>query len=183
MAFASTIGLLKGKEIRSLDLKTWKEVLSRLRAAGLLRAAPFSTDLPAKSLSSEKLAVELSRLYETIRESPLPDSEWGAMRDFLGDEMLGKLLGISRQSIARYSSGERATPQEVAERLHVLALVVSDLSGSYNEYGVRRWFERPRSQLDGRSPSALLKRSWSPDDEGVRRVRALASALVGAGAS
>lgn len=183
IAFASTAGLLKGKEIRSLDLKTWKDVLSRLRAAGLLRAAPFLAVPSGRSLSTEELANELSQLYETIEESPLPDSEWASMRELLGDEMLEKLLGVSRQSIHRYSSGERVTPQEVAERLHVLALIVSDLAGSYNEFGIRRWFERRRSQLGGRSPSVVLKRGWSPDDDDIRRVRELAAALVGAGAT
>jgi uncharacterized protein (DUF2384 family) len=105
------------------------------------------------------------------------------MRELLGDEMLEKLLGVSRQSIHRYSSGERATPQEVAERLHVLALIVSDLAGSYNEFGIRRWFGRPRSQLGGRSPSVVLKRGFRPDDDDIRRVRGLAAALVGAGAT
>ena len=183
IAFASTAGLLKGKEIRSLDLNTWKEVLSRLRAAGLLRAAPFLAVPSGRSLSTEELADELRQLYEAIEESPLPESEWASMRELLDDQMLAKLLGVSRQSIHRYSSGERATPQEVAERLHVLALIVSDLAGSYNEFGIRRWFERPRSQLAGRSPSVVLKRGWSPDDDDVRRVRGLAAALVGAGAT
>jgi hypothetical protein len=178
LAFAAVAGLLDEREVRSLDLKTWKHVLSRLRGAGLLRAAPLLADPSSRSFSSE-----LGQLYETIQESPLPDHEWGAMRNILGDEMLAKLLGLSRQSILRYSSGKRATPQGIAERLHVLALVVSDLSGSYNEYGIRRWFERPRAQLRGRSPAALLKGDWRPDDDGVRQVRALAAALVGSGAS
>jgi len=183
LAFASAAGLLKGKEIRSLDLKTWKDVLSRLRAAGLLRGPRTLMIASGSSLSSEQLTEELSQLYDTIENSPLPDSEWGSMRELLGDEMLQKLLGISRQSIHRYSSQERATPQDVAERLHVLTLIVSELAGSYNEFGIRRWFERPRPQLGGRAPAALLKRGWSPDDEDVRRVRALAAALLGAGAT
>jgi hypothetical protein len=61
--------------------------------------------------------------------------------------------------------------------------LVSDLAGSYNEFGIRRWFGRPRSQLGGRSPSVVLKRGWSPDDDDIRRVRGLAAALVGAGAT
>jgi uncharacterized protein (DUF2384 family) len=183
LAFASTAGLLKGRNIDSLDLKTWRDVLSRLRAAGLLRAAPLLA-VPSKArLTTEELTSELSRLYEAIEGSPLPAAEWAPMRDLFGDEMLAKLLGISRQSIQRYSSGQRATPQEVAERLHVLALIVSDLMGSYNDFGIRRWFERPRPQLGGRSPRAVLKRGWSPDDEAVRRVRSLATALAGSGAT
>jgi hypothetical protein len=68
----------------------------------------------------------------------------------------------------------------VAERLHWLALVVADLAGAYNDYGMRRWFERPRSQLGGKSPRQLLGRRWNIDSEATARVRALASVLRGA---
>ena len=145
---------------------------------GLLRAAPLLTLRSGVSLESE-----LGRLYETIEDSPLPEAEWKPMHDVLGDDMLTKLLGISRPSVHRYRTSARTTPQDVAERLHVLALIVSDLAGSYNDYGVRRWFERPRAQLGGRAPRALLKKGFRPDDQGVRRVRALAAALLGAGAT
>jgi uncharacterized protein (DUF2384 family) len=177
IAFASTMGIVT-QAIRTLDRKTWKVVLGSLREAGLLRVAPVLT-----LSSGEALESELSRLYEAIEDSPLPEVEWKPMQDVLGDAMLVKLLGISRPSVHRYATGERRTPQDVAERLHVLALIVSDLAGSYNDYGIRRWFERPRAQLGGRAPKALLRKGWGPDDECVRRVRALAAALLGAGAA
>jgi hypothetical protein len=66
----------------------------------------------------------------------------------------------------------------VAARLHFLALVVGDLAGSYNEVGIRRWFERPRSLLGGEPPAKRLEGDWDPDDEGPARVRALAAALL-----
>ncbi len=177
IAFASTMGIVT-QAIRTLDRKTWKAVLGSLREAGLLRAAPV-----LMLSSGEALESELSRLYETIEDSPLPEVEWKPMQNVLGDAMLTKLLGISRPSVHRYATGKRRTPQDVAERLHVLALIVSDLAGSYNDYGIRRWFERPRAQLGGRAPKALLRKGWGPDDESVRRVRALAAALLGAGAA
>jgi hypothetical protein len=68
----------------------------------------------------------------------------------------------------------------VAARLHWLAMVVADLAGAYNNFGIRRWFERPRSQLQGKSPRQVLGNAWSPDDEAASRVRALASVLSGA---
>ncbi len=177
IAFASTTGLVT-QAIRTLDRKTWKAVLGSLKEAGLLRAAPVLT------LSSGKtLETELSRLYETIEDSPLPEAEWKPMRDVLGDDMLAELLGISRPSVHRYATGARRTPQNVAERLHVLALIVSDLAGSYNDYGIRRWFDWPRAQLGGRAPKTLLRKGWGPDDKSARRVRALAAALLGAGAA
>ena len=58
--------------------------------------------------------------------------------------------------------------------------MVSDLAGSYNDFGMRRWFERPRTQLGGKSPRALLGSQWTPDSKAARQVRALAAVLSGA---
>ena len=85
---------------------------------------------------------------------------------------------MAASSLKRYQSEERATPDPVAARLHFLALVVGDLAGSYNDVGIRRWFHRKRTLLDGRSPAALLKGEWDPDDDGPARVRQLARDLV-----
>ena len=90
----STVGLVT-QAIRTLDRKTWKAVLGSLRKAGLLRAAPLLTLQSGTSFESE-----LGRLYETIEDSPLPETEWKPMRDVLGDDMLTKLLGISRPSVS-----------------------------------------------------------------------------------
>jgi len=81
-------------------------------------------------------------------------------------------------SLKRYVSGERDTPDDVAARLHFLALVVGDLAGSYNPIGIRRWIHRKRTRLDGRPPAALLRGNWDPDEEAPRRIRQLATELV-----
>jgi len=182
VAFTNTVGLLTSP-FHTLDSKSWGRVLASLRDAELLAASPFIAKPRLQQFSTEEFVRELGQLYETIEESPIPAKEWKPMREVLGDNLLGRLLGISRPSLQRYASGERATPQEVAERLHVLALIVSDLAGAYNEFGIRRWFERPRAQLGGRSPASMLKHGWRPDKEGARRVRALAASLLGAGAT
>jgi hypothetical protein len=49
-----------------------------------------------------------------------------------------------------------------------LSLIVGDLSGAYNEIGMRQWFDRKRAQLGGRAPSDLLKGHWKPDHPGPR---------------
>lgn len=118
-------------------------------------------------------------LLTAIEESPLPGQEWVPIADLLGDDLLARLLGISVSSLVRYRRGDRPTPDAVAERLHTVALVCADLSGSYNETGIRRWFGRPRSQLDGRAPSDALTGLWSAHDGAVRRVRDLAASLLG----
>ena len=96
----------------------------------------------------------------------------------LDDEALADLARISRASLRRYANGERVTPRPVAERLHWIAMVTSDLAGSYNEFGIRRWFERPRSQLNGRSPRQLLNGDWTPSSTEALRIKELSAALV-----
>ena len=93
-------------------------------------------------------------------------------------EPLASLLGISVTSLRRYASSERETPDAVAVRLHHLALIVGDLAGAYNEVGIRRWFDRTRAALDGKSPAAVLAGEWNPDDAAPRKVRDLARSLV-----
>ena len=87
IAFASTVGLVT-QVIRTLDRKTWKAVLGSLRKAGLLRAAPLLTLQSGTSFESE-----LGRLYETIEDSPLPETEWKPMRDVAGRRHAHKAAG------------------------------------------------------------------------------------------
>lgn len=122
---------------------------------------------------------QVARLADALEVSAAPAAEWPAMRTVFGDEMLGRLLGISDASMRRYASGERSTPDEAAGRLHWLALLVADLAGAYNDFGIRRWMQRPRVQLDGSSPWQLLGENWSPDSAEAQRVRALAAVLSG----
>lgn len=113
--------------------------------------------------------------------SPVPERELAELWRILGPEPLAALVGVSVVSLRRYVAGERPAPDIVAARGHWLALVASDLAGTYNEIGIRRWFERPRAQLEGRSPTQALGQGWDPDDPSAIRVAALASALVGPG--
>ena len=110
--------------------------------------------------------------------SPTPTSEWRGVCSVLGGDEFARLLGISPSSVRRYLSGSRETPDEIAARLHFVALVLGDLAGAYNDFGVRRWFQRPRKLLGSRSPGQLLRGTWRPEDPGPQRVRDLAAALV-----
>lgn len=182
IAFAATTGLLENVRIRALDMPTWQIVLKRLRDLGIGKihgaAATGKRDMRGEELSR---AIEM--IYNAIEASPMPSSEWTSMRELLKDDLLERVLNVSRQSIQRYAAGDRQTPQEVADRLHAIALIASDLAGSYNEFGIRRWFERPRTQLSGKSPAAILKGDWNPDADNPRKVRELAAALSGARAA
>jgi hypothetical protein len=119
-------------------------------------------------------------ILDALDGSPLPDVEWAPLVEILGDDQLGSLVNVSSSSLTRYRSGERPTPDLVAQRLHFVAMIVSELAGSYNDFGIRRWFARPRTALDGRSPRELLTGDWSPDSPDPIRVRKLSRSLLGA---
>jgi uncharacterized protein (DUF2384 family) len=119
----------------------------------------------------------LQHLNLALEESPVPEFEWNRTAEVLGRKLLARLLGISESSVRRYRANARATPDDVADRLHFLALIAGDLSGAYNEIGIRQWFERKRAQLDGRAPRDWLKSPWKPAQAGPLRVRNLAQAL------
>lgn len=159
------------------------ETITALQSAGIGRARVLALgDADFVSDGNESLAV-LEALNADLEASPNPTSEWRRMHSLLGTDLLAALVGVSETSIRRYERLERETPDEAAARLHHVALIVADLAGGYNEFGIRRWFLRKRSALGDRSPAQLLRDDWSPDDPGPESVRQLAARLVGAGAT
>ncbi len=173
---AEAMGILGGGAIRRLDAAVWLDVLAQIRRVSVGRrlAAP----IPESVGGREEFVRQLEQLGDALEASPVPASEGPKLDRLLGRELLARLLRISLVSLRRYLSGERAFPDAVAVRLHFLALVAGDLSGAYNDIGVRRWFDRPRALLDGRSPAELLASEWQPEDSEPRRVRDLAHSLV-----
>lgn len=181
---ADAMGLLPDRDhlaaIRSEDpAATLTRVLNLAHDVGIGRALTAPTD----SADEERWEGFVTELLDALEESPLPEMEWRGLERILGADLLADLTGVSPSSLRRYAAGTRATPDEVAARLHFLALVVGDLSGSYNDIGVRRWFARRRTQLGGRTPVELLRGAWDPQEEGPAQVRSLAAALLGAPAT
>ncbi len=172
---AEAMGLLGEMEIRRLDLPTFRRIVDQLAAAGI--GAEVQAVLSATSGEPREIAQLLGRLAAAVEESPVPAHEWRSLERLFGAEPLARLVGISTASVRRYLAGRRATPDGVASRLHFLATVVGDLAGAYNEIGIRRWFERRRQLLDGRSPAELLDGEWRPEGPEARRVRDLARSL------
>jgi hypothetical protein len=165
-----------------LDASLLRQIGERAAEAGV--GAVSAAALQREGGDEDDLARTLTGLIEAIDESPRPEGEWEPVRELLGDDLVARLVGgISISSLRRYAAGERRTPDDVAWRLHLVARVLSSLVGSYNAYGMRRWFERPRVQLDGRSPVDVLSVAEHEDDEWVRRTLTLADALAGAGAA
>jgi hypothetical protein len=173
---AEAMGLVEPGATR-LEPSDVARLVSRIQDAGIARgpALRFGTGEPASVEEAESL---LRLMIAALEASPTATHEWPSVSRVLDPETLAGLLNISASSLRRYLSGERETPDDVAARLHHVALIVGDLGGAYNEVGVRRWFERKRSALGGRNPAALLGGNWSPEDQGPRRVRELAASLV-----
>lgn len=173
---AEAMGIVAPSPLRA-DVGTIRELANHVRRAGIGTSAADILNNVEQPDQAE-LAALLETIVAALEASPVPRFEWrGLARVFSPDE-LAALLAVSVSSLKRYQSGERETPDDVAGRLHLLALIVGDLAGSYNDVGIRRWFHRKRTLLGGRTPASFLKPGWDPDDEGPSRVRALARELV-----
>jgi hypothetical protein len=170
------MGLLPPKErIDTLDLRALQSMLKHMQKAGIGRTI---NAIAGAQLTDNKLSHLLQQLNTALEESPAPKYEWKRLSGMLGIDLLARLVGISPISLRRYQGAARTTPDRIAARLHFLSMVAGDLSGAYNEMGVRQWFDRKRAQLDGRAPAELLKGDWGPDTQGPVQVRELARALT-----
>ena len=173
---ADAMGLLRG-QVTCLDFSALEELRSGMAEAGIGQVLVTELD-HVRSCEPARLSALVVKIIEALEQSPVPTHEWPALVQVLGLDLLIRLLGISPSSARRYLSGERSTPDAVAARLHFLALIAGDLAGAYNDIGVRRWFDRPRSRLGGATPAEELGQEWSPEDPAAHGVRELASALV-----
>jgi hypothetical protein len=168
---ADAMGLLKGESIDSLDVDTVQTLAERIQKAGIGALSGTAFRGKMRNQKSTDILAEVEKLTRLLEESPAPRFEWSGVVDALGIELVAPLLGISESSIRRYASGDRETPQDIAEKLHYIALVVGDLKGGYNEFGIRRWFVRPRTFLGGRSVIQALGKKWAPDDPVAGEIR------------
>jgi hypothetical protein len=115
---------------------------------------------------------------DALLASPRPAQEINNLVPILGYDTLQRLVGASEVSLRRYASGTRTAPDEVARRIHFVAALVAILRGSFNEFGIRRWFERVHPSL-GKAPAAALGRGFEPDDDAAQEVLRTALSLLG----
>lgn len=178
---AEAMGLVE-PGARRLDASDVTRLMQRVRIEGIGRVPALRFD-NVEIPSVEEAESLLRLLIDALEASPVARHEWPAVGRVLDPDSLSALLNISVTSLRRYLSGERETPDDVAARLHHLALIVGDLAGAYNEVGVRRWFQRKRTALGGRTPAALLAGDWNPEDAAPQQVRGLARSLVAVAAT
>src|SRR5438309_10078484 len=139
-----------------VNLDLLRAVARNLSDRGIARGS--IAQLFASPKDSARLGRALEAVLRDIEETPVPETEWPALVEILDADLLGDLVGVSPSSVRRYATAERKTPDDVAERLHFVALLVGELAGGYNDVGIRRWFARPRTALEGKTPRALLVR-------------------------
>jgi uncharacterized protein (DUF2384 family) len=179
---ADAMGILDGDTVTTVDAATVRRLLTHARTAGVARMPVIEVGA-LESPTQAELASLLSLLMAALERSPVPAHEWPSLSRVFEPEQLAGLVHVSASSLRRYQHGARQTPDDVAERLHFLALVVADLAGAYNDIGIRRWFERPRALLGGKRPAALLAGDWDPEGPGAQKVRHLAQSLVAVSAT
>lgn len=179
VALGETLGLLPRSAESGVDRDQVASALDAFARVGIGRRSAAL----GPHVTPARLAEALRDVLTAIEDSPVPQHEWAPLTELLGDDSVARLVGTSVSSVHRYRNGERPTPDDVAARLHTVALITADLAGSYNDFGTRRWFQRSRSALGGSSPSEILMGVWSPDDERVQEVQALARALLGSPAT
>jgi hypothetical protein len=177
---ADAMGLLEGR-IEELSPKVVRQVARRLSRRGL--ASDVAARLTGSAPSRDEFMRYLDAALVALDESPVPAAELTKLNSILGHELLAEMLEISAASLQRYQSGDREAPDVVADRAHFLTSVIAALEGTYNEFGVRRWFERPRSVFDGRSARQLLARRWTSRDDSAHRVLSAAESLQHLGAT
>lgn len=174
------MGLLTSP-VSELSAKSLRAVASQLSAHGL--ASAEAARLTRSDFGAADVDAYLAAATHALEASPVPKPELAKLNALLNGDLLTALLHIGSASLQRYQKGERATPDEVAVRAHFLTDIVGRLEGTYNDFGVRRWFQRPRSVLKGRSPAQVLAIPWTPESEGARQIQGLAEALEHLGAT
>ena len=179
---ALALGLLADQErVSQLDLELVRRIAREASTAGIGHDAAVA--LLQSDPDANRLAGLIERLDDSLAQSALPGREVPELLRVFDRDELAALAGTSSVSLGRYLTGARTWPDELAARVHWLSLVLSDLEGAYNAFGVRRWFDRQRAQLDDRSPRQVLGSGWDPSSPDVERVRQLAASLTGVGSA
>ncbi|MGC8633724.1 MAG: antitoxin Xre/MbcA/ParS toxin-binding domain-containing protein [Candidatus Limnocylindrales bacterium] len=156
---AEIMGIFDRPVGRRVDRALVGSVIEAAADAGLAEQVAARADAAAPGDAT------IHALLDALIASPLPASEIGRLAAIFGYPELERLTGTSEPSLRRYAGVARQTPDPVARRIHFLATLVAILRGSFNEFGIRRWLDRPHPALGGRAPVELLTAAAEPDDE------------------
>lgn len=162
----------------------WKQISSRLDAIqGDVYAPDFDKDqvvelyqsllaikdllnagMPCDLDTCDALLVNIERIRHVVRDA-LDEHVAGAPSDVglvmqdlerwlphTPDRVLAELVGVDRRTLSRWKK-QSGAPRR---RLRVVAALVAILRHNWTEDGIVAWFSRPRRDLGGRAPRALL---------------------------
>ena len=140
------------------DARKLFEFLVELRRA--IDADADATDERGEvELATMKMRDVVHRISRRLEHDQLDDPQTAAGAIFrtmrgtgVGD--LSRLLGVSTKTVNTWKAGGPVTRK--AERIVVLAQLLTYLRASMTPVGLMMWFDAPRHQLDGRTPLELL---------------------------
>jgi len=169
---AELMGIFVRPAMSRIDRAMVGQVIAAAAVAGLAEAVASRRDAANPGERT------IQAFVDALLASPRPAQEIANLVPILGYDMLQQLVGSSAVSLRRYASEARTAPDEVARRIHYVATLVAVLRGSFNEFGIRRWFERVHPTL-GKAPAAALGPGFEPDDEAAQDVLRTALSLLG----
>lgn len=141
-----------------------------------IEAAPDDADPDgAIALAALMVGDVVRRVGRRLEHDTLDDPR--AAADFVfaalpaaGASDLGRLLGVSTKTVGAWRAGRPVTRH--ADRVVLVAQVLTHLRASMTPRGVLLWFDGPRAQLGGRTPLELL------DEDGPAAAREPLTALA-----
>lgn len=124
---------------------------------------------PDPASERRQLRIALERMRQALRdfaeEAPVRDARhakevarWLADTVHVPQSQLAELTGTTPRTFQRWISANDATAPSGDEerRLRTVARVANHLRHALSGPGVVAWFQRPRPELDGRTPATLL---------------------------
>jgi len=103
---------------------------------------------------------------------PVRSRSGGHLAELLGVALLSRLSGTSPKAIYRYRRGARWPGGPLQRRLLHLNDVIAALRQGHSDHQIAQWFSSEIAP--GVRPTHLLEGSWSPDEEGPRRLLEIA---------
>jgi hypothetical protein len=137
------------------DARKLFEFLIELRRA--ITADPEATD--DIELATIRMRDVVHRIGRRLEHNSLDDPQAAARSIFttlstIGVGDLARLLGVSTKTVNTWKAGGPVTRK--AERVVVLAQLLTYLRASMTPRGLVMWFDAPRHQLGGRTPLEVL---------------------------
>lgn len=190
--------LQQAPEVDDSHEERWRSIAQRLRdVRAELQPADYDKEQLAELLASlfdirdlmgetrsldtlDQLVLASERVRHVIRDAldeqvAGTDGDTAAVIDELlqrlpdtNREEVAELLGVNRRTLARWAQ-QTGAPKR---RLRTVARLVAILRHNWTEDGIVAWFHRPRRELDGRTPLAVLGEENFDDQALITAARA-----------